>query len=75
MARQKRPLGDRHDARGAIVGIVVFVVLGLFFWLATDEGGRGWLYAFVFATGVTNIASFTMRKRHRQAAERRASRP
>jgi hypothetical protein len=74
MARRKRPIGDRHDARGALVGVVVFLVLGAFFALATDVGARGWLYAFVFATGVTNIASFTMRKRHRAAAEGRTPR-
>jgi hypothetical protein len=55
---QKKGWGDRFDAQGAIVGFILFVVLGLLLGSFT-----GWLAALALGFGAMNLTAMVTRRR------------
>ena len=59
---KRLPWGDRYDAYGALIGVPVFLLVGV---LLTSAGAKpiaAWLVSFGLGTGVLNMASFVMRR-------------
>jgi hypothetical protein len=55
---QKKGWGDRFDARGAILGFALFVLLGLLLGSFT-----GWLAALALGIGAMNLTAVITRRR------------
>lgn len=55
---RKKGWGDQFDAAGAIIGFLLFVILGL---LLGSFGG--WLAALALGIGAMNVAALIMRRR------------
>jgi hypothetical protein len=55
---QKKGWGDHFDAKGAILGFVLFVLLGLLLGSFT-----GWLAALALGVGAMNVTAMVMRRK------------
>jgi hypothetical protein len=57
------PSGDKYDARGFIVGVVVFLALGVGVGVVGDAGTSAWVLGVAIGAPAMNVTSFVMRRR------------